>query len=72
MLQRIVLYATLGYLLDTLEVGFMHWGFWCVLGLFWASEQITRRELIEQLNEELKAMRRANGVDSTDNNKDKD
>jgi hypothetical protein len=72
MLQRLVLYATLGYLLDTLEVGFMHWGFWCILALFWASEQITRRELIEQLNEELKAMRKANGIDSTDNNKDKD
>ena len=72
MLQRLVLYGTLGYLLDALAVGFQHWGFWCVLGLFWASEQMTRRELIEQLNEELKAMRRANGVDSTDNNKDKD
>ena len=63
MLQRIALYATLGYLLDSLGVGFEHWGFWCILGLFWASEHLTRRELIEQLNEELKAMRRAAGQD---------
>ena len=58
MLQRIVLYATLGYLLDALAIGFMHWGFWCVMGLFWASEHMTRRELIEQLNEELAEMRK--------------
>jgi hypothetical protein len=66
MLQRIALYATLGYLLDALDVGFTHWGFWCVLGLMWASEQLTRRELIEQLNEELEAMRRAKGLDTKD------
>jgi hypothetical protein len=44
MLQRIVLYATLGYLLDSLAIGFEHWGFWCVLGLFWASEVLARKE----------------------------
>ena len=58
MLQRIVLYATLGYLLDALAIGFTHWGFWCVLALFWASEHMTRSELIEQLNQELQAMRK--------------
>ena len=58
MLQRIVLYATLGYLLDALAIGFTHWGFWCVLALFWATEHMTRRELIEQLNEELAEMRK--------------
>ncbi len=66
MLQRIALYATLGYLLDALAIGFTHWGFWCVLGLFWASEHMTRRELIEQLNEELKAMRKAAGLEDKD------
>jgi hypothetical protein len=65
MLQRIALYACLGYLLDTLEVGFTHWGFWCILALFWATEHMTRRELIEQLNEELQAMRKRK-----DNNND--
>jgi hypothetical protein len=58
MLQRIALYATLGYLLDALAIGFTHWGFWCILALFWASEHMTRSELIEQLNEELQAMRK--------------
>ena len=66
MLQRIVLYATLGYLLDALAIGFDHWGFWCVLALFWASEHMTRRELIEQLNEELRAMRKAAGLEDKD------
>jgi ABC-type dipeptide/oligopeptide/nickel transport system permease component len=36
------------------------------LGMFWATEQMTRRELIEQLNEELEAMRRAKGLDTKD------
>ena len=67
MLQRIALYATLGFLLDALEVGWDHWGFWCMLGLFIASEHMTRRELIEQLNKELQEMRRKAGID---NNKD--
>jgi hypothetical protein len=31
--------------------------FWCVVGLFWACETLTRMELIEQLNNELTAMR---------------
>jgi hypothetical protein len=66
MLQRIALYACLGYLLDTLEVGYQHWGFWCVLGLFWAVEQMTRRELLEQLQEEVNALRKAKGLDNTD------
>lgn len=56
MLQRIALYATLGYLLDALAVNFTHWGFWCVVGLFWASEHLTRMEIIEQLQAELEAL----------------
>jgi hypothetical protein len=67
MIQRIVLYAVLGYTLDTLGTGFDHWGFWCILGLFWASEHMTRRELIEQLNLELQEMRRKAGIDNKDN-----
>lgn len=67
MIQRIALYVTLGFLLDALGVGYDHWGFWCVVGLYWASEHMTRRELIEQLNQELQEMRRKAG---NDNNKD--
>ena len=63
MIQRIALYATLGFLLDALGVGADHWGFWCMLGLFIAAEHMTRRELIEQLNKELQEMRRKAGID---------
>ena len=63
MIQRIALYATLGYILDAINSGFTTWSFWCILGLFWAAETMTRRELIEQLNEELKALRKQHGLD---------
>ena len=66
MIQRIALYATLGFLLDALGVGYDHWGFWCVVGLYWAAEHLTRRELIEQLNKELQEMRRKAGTDDKD------
>jgi hypothetical protein len=58
MLQRLALYTALGLTLSALEADFTHWAFWCVVGLFWASEHMTRSELIEQLNEELQEMRR--------------
>jgi hypothetical protein len=67
MLQRLALYAALGYTLDVLGAGLDHWGFWCVLALFIASEHMTRRELIEQLNKELQEMRAMAGVDNKDN-----
>ena len=63
MLQRIALYATLGFLLDAMGTGWDHWGFWCILALFWATEHMTRRELIEQLNQELQALRKRHGLD---------
>ena len=44
MLQRIVLYATLGYLLDTLGHSVSDWSFYAVLALFWAAEAMSRRE----------------------------
>lgn len=56
MLQRLTLYATLGYLLDALSVGWDHWGFWCILALFVASEWLTRREVLEQVERELRAL----------------
>jgi hypothetical protein len=63
MIQRIALYATLGYTLDYIGAGVTTLGFWCIVGLFWASEIMTRRELIEQLNEELRALRKAHGIE---------
>jgi hypothetical protein len=44
MIQRIALYTALGLVLSALGADFTHWGFWCVVGLFWASETLTRRE----------------------------
>jgi hypothetical protein len=44
MLQRIALYTALGLVLSALGADFTHWGFWCILALFWAAETITRRE----------------------------
>ena len=44
MIQRIALYTVLGLVLSALGADFTHWGFWCVVGLFWASETLTRRE----------------------------
>ena len=44
MITRIVLYATLGYLLDALGQGSGDWGFWCVVGLFLATDILARKE----------------------------
>ena len=59
MLQRLALYATLGLVLDAVELGFSTMGFWLILALFICVEHVTRTELIEQLNQELRALRRA-------------
>ena len=69
MIQRIALYVTLGLTLNALGQAADSTGFWLVLALFWASEHMTRTELIEQLQQELRAARQAAGLD-TDNNKD--
>jgi hypothetical protein len=44
MIQRIVLYATLGALLTHLGHVWDTWAFWSIIALYWASEQITRQE----------------------------
>jgi hypothetical protein len=59
MITRLVLYSTLGYLLSVLGYTFYTEEFWCVVGLFWACETLTRMELIEQLNNWLKALTQA-------------
>ena len=55
MLARLALYSTLGYVLFALEQSWDSWGFWCVLGLFWAAEHLTRSETVDELTEPLKA-----------------
>jgi hypothetical protein len=57
MWTRIALYATLGYALDALGHSWDTWGFWVILGLFWAVEHLARMEVIEQLQAELERMR---------------
>ena len=44
MITRIVLYATLGCLLDALGQSADSWGFWCVLALFVCSDSLARRQ----------------------------
>lgn len=57
MLQRIALYATLGMVLDAVELSITHWAFWSILGLFIASEWMTRRETMERVEEYIRAVR---------------
>jgi hypothetical protein len=44
MIQRLVLYATLGFLLNALGQSAFDWGFWCVLALFVCGDVIARKE----------------------------
>jgi hypothetical protein len=55
MLQRIVLYSTLGAVLYALDHSWDTWGFWAILALFWAAETLTRRELWEQIQQQVAA-----------------
>ena len=68
MITRLVLYSTLGYLLSVLGYTVYTEEFWCVVALFWAMETLTRMELIEQLNNELQAMRARAKEQHNDNN----
>jgi hypothetical protein len=61
MWTRIALYTVLGYTLDALGAHWDTWGFWCILGLFWASEHMTRIETVDRIWEEVEAVRRAKG-----------
>jgi hypothetical protein len=74
LVQRLALYSTLGWLLLAIGQTWDTWGFWCVLGLFWASEHVTRIEVIELCNQQLAALRRRaqqESEEATDgNNKD--
>lgn len=57
MFQRIALYAVLGLVLDAASININHWAFWCILALFIASEWMTRREVTEQMEEYISAVR---------------
>jgi hypothetical protein len=46
-LQRMVLYGTLGLLLSVMGFDVFAWQFWSIAALFWASEFLTRRETEE-------------------------
>jgi hypothetical protein len=48
MLQRLVLYSTLGVLANALGHTWDSWQFWCLLGLFWAADQLARTEGYQQ------------------------
>ena len=65
MLTRIVLYSTLGTLLNVLGHSWDTTEFWCVLALFWASDQLTR---IELANSQLAEQKRRQALHD---NKDK-
>jgi len=43
-MTRVVLYATLGFLMDALGQSAGDWGFWCVLALFVCSDSLARRQ----------------------------
>jgi hypothetical protein len=46
--------------LDAASITIDHWAFWCILGLFIASEWMTRREVIEQIAAEVAALKQKN------------
>jgi len=47
-MTRLVVYATLGLLLDALGLDYQTWGFWCTLALFVVSDSLARRDGYEQ------------------------
>ena len=59
MITRIALYSTLGLVLNALGQQWDSWGFWATVALFWASEHLTRRELLEEIQQQVAALRAA-------------
>jgi len=43
-MTRLVVYATLGLLLDALGCHWDTWGFWCTVGLFVVSDYLARND----------------------------
>ncbi len=44
MIQRLVLWATLGMLCSALGYTISSWEFWCLLAMFWAVQQLAHRD----------------------------
>ena len=57
MFTRIVLYSTLGFLLDALGHDVASWQFWCVVGLFWANEHLARMDTIHEIEAEVERLK---------------
>ena len=47
MITRLALYATLGIVLGTLELTFDTTGFWLIMLMYWAMDQLSRRQGFE-------------------------
>jgi hypothetical protein len=60
MLTRLALYTALGLVLSALGATLDTWQFWSVVALFWASEHVTRIEVIEQIAAEVAALQQKN------------
>ena len=59
LLARLVLYSTLGWLLsNSLECQWDRWECWSVVGLFWASEHMTRIETRDQTIQDMEGLSR--------------
>ncbi len=53
-LQGLALYATLGYLLQAVDMPWDSWQFWSFLGLFIASNWATRIHTVDELSEPIR------------------
>ena len=66
MIQRLALYVTLGLVLNALGQQWDSAGFWMIVGLFWASEHMTRRELWEHIQSEVARLQALNNRKDTE------
>jgi len=57
MFQRIALYATLGLTLDLMQQSMFSPGFWCMIAIVWAAEQLARMDARVQTIEDMQSLR---------------
>ncbi len=65
LLTRLTLYTALGLTLNAMEARWDTWQFWCVVGLFWASEHLTRLEVVEDINREVERIKQERNKDNS-------
>jgi hypothetical protein len=53
MIQRLMLYVTLGLVIDAAEVPSLGWIWWCIMALFLAADWIGQREGYERAHVDL-------------------